>query len=249
MERAALIVVFSIVCGWPLTASAQPDQFEGLVAGPKFVTLCVPQRTAGAFATLPKQSKLVPLRDLTFIGPRSSHPFVLGNFAADGQWGLVNGSVGLIDGKNAALQLAWAGDFELAGVIEQTGLGGCFWLLGWEDGRGYALHNVVMKDSGSPWFLSEFRGGTAIEDRTIELEKFDWKGDQSFVMTVQDKTLALQVGQFPVVKSLVMDSYQPGQLAFGVYDTRYGPKNVRIKALRIRSLEPRNKTPAAGNKE
>lgn len=239
MERAALNLVFIvIVCLWSRNAAAQPEEFIGAIVGRRPITLCLPIRGVPALAPLPKKSKLVPLDDLQFTGPRPSHPFVLGNFAADGHWGLINGAVGVIDGKNAALQLAWAEDFELEGIIEQTGLGGCFWLLGWDEGRGYALSNVVMKDSGSPWFLSEFRGGKAIEDRTLELEKFDWQGDQPFRLKIQENTFSLDVGRFHLFDRLPIEAYQPGRLIIGTYDTRYGAKGLRIKSLKIRAITP-----------
>lgn len=237
MIRVALVL---LIAGVGLSASpawAQPDDFMGVIAGSRPVTLCLPIRGAPPLAPLPKKSKLISLDEFQLTGPNPSHPFILGNFAADGRWGMVQGTVGVIEGKNAALQLAWAGDFTLEGVMEQTGLGGCFWLLGWHDGHGYALHNVVMKESGSPWFITEFRGNKAIEGRTLELEKFDWKGEQPFVLRVQNQRFSLNVGKFHVFDQQIMEAYHPGRLIFGVYDTRYGPKTVRIKSMKIQAAE------------
>jgi len=239
MQRSALILLCLLGNGfWSGLVQAQPDDFHGAIAGPRAVTLCLPVRGVPSLAPLPKKSKLVSLDELQLTGPMPSHPFVLGNFAADGRWGLVRGIVGVVEGKNAVLQLAWAGDFELEGIIEQTGLGGCFWLLGWNEGRGFALHNSVMKNSGSPWFISEFRGSKAIEDRTRELEKFEWRGEQPFRLSVQEQTFSLTVGRFHVFNREPIEGYQPGRLIFGVYDTRYGPKAVRIKTLKIREIDP-----------
>jgi len=243
MKRAAHSFVAILFCVIHGTALAQPDDFIGVIAGSKPVTLCLPVRGISAIAPLPKKSKLVPLDELQLTGPRPSHPFVLGNFAADGHWGMVNGAVGVTDGNNAALQLAWASDFELEGVIEQSGLGGSFWLLGWDEGHGYALHNVLLKESGSPWFLTEFRGGKAIEDRTLELEKFDWKGTQPFRLSVQAQAVSLTVGKIQVIDRLPVESYHPGRVVLGVYDTRYGPRTLSIKSLKIRALTPGNTPP------
>jgi len=248
MIRSALVLLVAGFCIWTSPLPAQPpEDFRGVVAGPRPVTLCLPVRGVPPLAPLPKKSKLVSLDELQLTGPGPSHPFLLGNFAADARWGLVRGTVGVLEGKNAALQLAWAGDFELEGVMEQTGLGGCFWLLGWNEGRGYALHNVVMKESGSPWFISEFRGSKAIEDRTIELEKFDWKGEQPFSLRVREQAVSLKVGRFLVLDRQPLEGYQPGRLIFGVYDTRYGPKTVQIKSLRIRDAQQELNPPVSAN--
>ncbi|WP_437227187.1 hypothetical protein SH661x_000219 [Planctomicrobium sp. SH661] len=236
MVRAAILCLALCVGLVRNVAYAQPEDFQGVVAGPKWTTLFQPVRAVPPVAPLPKKSKLVPLDDLELTGPKPSHPFVLGNFSTNGHWGLLNGTVGVTDGNDAALQLAWADEFELEGVIEQSGLGGCFWLVGWDEGRGYGIHNVVMKDSGSPWFISEFIRNKAVEDGTTELEKFDWKGEQSFRMTVEKKTFSLDIGRFHVFKELEMENYQPGRVILGVYDTRYGPKPIRIKSLKIRAL-------------
>lgn len=217
-------------------AVAQPEDYTGLVAGEKPVVLHLQTRGPNRPTPLPKKSPLVSLEDLRFTGPEPSHPFVLGNFATDGQWGLVQGYVQVISGKDAALQLAWADNFELEGVIEHAGLGGWFFLVGWDQGRGYALSNVLMKESGSPWFISEFRGNKAIPDRTVQHEMFEWKGEQTFRLTIQQKLLSLDVGRFHVLDRQPLENYSPGRIILGVYDTRYGPKPLRVRSLKIRSL-------------
>lgn len=230
---AVVLILLARLTG---SAHAQPEGFVGVVAGEKPTLLHVATRSPAQPTPLPKKSKLVPLDDLQFTGPRPSHPFVLGNFAADGHWGLVNGSVQMVDGKNAALQLAWADQFELEGVIEQSGYGGWFFLVGWDEGRGYAVHSVSLKESGSPWFISEFRGSKAIADRTREFEKFEWKGEQPFKLTVQESTFSLDVGRFHVFAREPLEGYTPGMVVIGAYDTNYGPKPLRIRSLKIRSL-------------
>ena len=215
---------------------AQPEDFQGCVAGDKWTVLHQWGRRTRQPIPLSKNSLLVGLDDLQFTGPMPSHPFVLGNFAADGKWGLVNGYVQLLKGNDAALQLAWADQFELEGIAEHAGYGGWFLLLGWDQGRGIAINNCNMKVSGSPWFIAEFRGSRAIEDRTVEYDKFDWRKEQPFRVTVRDDALTLEIGRFKVFDQIPLNGYQPGRVVFGVYETRYGTKPIRFKSLRIRAL-------------
>lgn len=233
-----LLVMLSVALISTHSAFAQPEGFKGVVAETDATVLHLVLRPQMRTIALPKTAKVTPLDDLQFTGPRPSHPFVLGNYASDGKWGIVNGYLRMVEGKNAALQLAWAEDFELDGIMEHSGFGGWFMLLGWNDGRGYALSNVNMKESGSPWFLSEFRGGKAIDDRTKEFEKFDWKGEQPFRLEVKQQALTLEIGKFHVFNKEPLPGYTAGTVVLGVYDTRYGPKPLAVKSLRIRKLDP-----------
>lgn len=237
MERLACCLCVMLLCVLSSIAVAQPEDFKGVVAGERPEVIFVVGRPTARPAKLSPKAKVVPLEDLQFTGPQPSHPFVLGNFAHDGEWGIVEGHIQLLDGRNAALQLAWADQFELEGIMEQAGFGGWFFLLGWDQGRGYALSNVTMKESGSPWFLSEFRGNKAIDGRTKEFDKFEWKHAQPFVLRVEKNKLSLKVGAFQVFNQEPLDGYSPGRIVFGVYDTRYGPRPARIRSLKIRALK------------
>jgi hypothetical protein len=239
MRRKLGILVCAIVSlNAPTLMSGEPDGFKGAVAGTKIEVLFRAPRATVRPIPLPKTSKLVSLDDLQLIGPGPGHPFLLGHYAVDGSWGIVNGGLQVVSGKNAALQLGWAGDFELEGTIEQSGLGGWFFLFGWDEGRGYALSNVLMRESGSPWFISEFRGTRAIKDRTTEFDDFDWRGEQPFRLTVHHETFSLTVGKFNILVNEPIPGYTPGLVVLGVYDTRYGPKTLRIKSLRWKGLAP-----------
>jgi len=235
MQRAILLVLMVTFSLASDVCNAQPDDFQGVVAGPKPALLWQSPRRAAPLLLLPKKSKLTPLEDFHFLGPRPSHPFVLGEFETDGRWGLINGSVGVVDGKNAALQLAWAEDFVLDGTIEQFGLGGWFMLVGWDEGQGYAISNVVMKESGSPWFVSEFVDHKSSEDLSTELEKFLWQGEKPFQLRVEEKQLSLTVGPYSVVDRFPLENYQPGRIILGTYDTRYGPRQFLLKSLKIQT--------------
>jgi len=216
--------------------SQPPDGYKGIVAAEKWTVLHTPGRRANGTVPIGPQDKLQALADLQFVGPKPSHPYVLGNFAADGTWGIVGGFIQRTDGKNAALRLAWADQFEIEGIMEHAGFGGWFFLLGWDQGHGYVVNNVTLKESGSPWFVGEMRGNKTIEDRTVELPKFDWKGEQPFRLAVENNRLSLTIGRFQAIDGHPLEDYSPGLIVLGVHDTNYGPKNLRIKSLRIRSL-------------
>ena len=98
------------------------------------------------------------------------------------------------------------------------------------------LSNVTLKDSGSPWFLSELRGAAAVPEGTEELEHFEWLRSQPFRLSVASKELTLEVGEKTVVDHIPMPHYEKGRVLLGVYDTRYGPKKLRVHSLRMRAL-------------
>lgn len=229
---AGVCVVWLLAQG---IVQGQPDDFQGVIAGEKWTVLHLRNARTRGNQPLPATAKIQPLKSLEFTGPKPGHPFVLGNFAVNGDWGQVEGYVQRIQGSDAALQLCWADQFELEGIIEHAEFGGWFFLLGWESGHGYSLSNVNFKTSGSPWFLSEMRGAKALEDKTLEFDHFNWKGEQPFKLSVKENELSLKIGRFDVLTT-PLESYKPGMIVLGVYDTDYGPKPIRIKSLRVRSL-------------
>jgi hypothetical protein len=97
------------------------------------------------------------------------------------------------------------------------------------------LSNVTLKESGSPWFISEDRGGKAIESTNNEVKQFEWKGDQPLRMLVQEKKLTVVVGKTAIVEDYPLENYSAGDLFLGTYDTRYGPKPIAVKSLRVRA--------------
>lgn len=220
-------------------AVEMPLRQAPLLTGKNWNVLYVPGRPQRNVQPLDQKHKLVPLDELSLTGPNPGHPFVLGNFRADARWGIVEGGVQVVGGKNGALELARGEQLELEGRIAQTGLGGWFLLLGWEQDRGYCISNVVMKDaaSGAPWFLTEFRGGKAIDGAHTEFPKFEWTGDQPFRLMIKDQELSLSVGPKAVFERQRLENYQSGAVILGVYDTRYGPRMLRLISLRGRSLD------------
>jgi len=202
----------------------------------KWIVLVNPVAKIRGRRPLPEKGLIQNFPDLRFTGPRPGHPFVLGDFADDGDFGLVDGALQIVTGSSAAVQLPEAGDFELEGIMEHTDFGGWFMAVGWGDGRGYVLSNATLRESGSPWFLSELRGGAAIPDGTEDLEHFEWLRTQPFRLVVSNKELTLEVGKKTVADHIAMTNYEPGRVLLGVYDTRYGPKKLRVHSLRMRSL-------------
>ena len=92
-----------------------------------------------------------------------------------------------------------------------------------------------MKESGSPWFITEYRGDAAIDGAHQQLDGHEWRREQSFHVTVRQNELNFRVGNVQVLEGQQLTNYSTGDVIFGVYDTRYGPRPVRITALRIRA--------------
>ncbi|MFV0444056.1 MAG: hypothetical protein ACK5Q5_10845 [Planctomycetaceae bacterium] len=190
---------------------------------------------------LPENGAIQSIGELQLTGPMPAHPFVLGNFAVDGQFGIVNGGLELMSGRSAAIQLVERADqFELEGQIAMKDNGGWFLLLGWnaDTGNGYVVHNCMMKQSGSPWFITEMRGHAAVEGTNQEVKQLEWRRLQEIKVAVRESQLNVQLGALKVIDQAALPNYQPGAIVFGVYDTKYGPRPVHINALRIRGVEP-----------
>jgi len=218
-------------------APAADDAAAEITVTKKWTVLFSPGRRTQGVRPLPPNGKIQPLPDLQFMGPEPGHPFVLGEFAADGEWGIADGGIVRVNGNNAALKLGRAENFELDGTIEMGDEGGWFLLVGWNEGRGYSIINIGFRESASPWFITEYRGGAAVAEAHQHITHHAWRGEQPVNLTVKDKVLNLQVGRANVLKDQQLAEYSVGDIILGVYDTRYGPRPVRIRALRIRALE------------
>lgn len=218
---------------------APPENFSGIIAEKKWSVLHLRNTRSRGNQKLTSSAKVTSLPDLIFTGPKPGHPFVLGNFDADGEWGLSNGFLLPVRGKNSAIQLCWADQFELEGIMEHAQFGGWFMLVGWDSGHGYSISNVKFKTSGSPWFISEMRGEKSIEETTIEFDHFNWKGSQPFKLSVKNNEISLTVGRSNVFTT-PLENYKPGMIVLGVYDTEYGPKPIRVQSLRVREISSKN---------
>ena len=216
------------------------DADEAAQLSTRWTTLFRARRGAARPQTLPRSGPLQSLEELEFTGPMPAHPHVLGNFAVDGEFGVVNGGIELAQGRNAAIRLVEQADqFELEGRIAMKDYGGWFLLLGWneETGNGYVVHNCTMKSSGSPWFIAEMRGFEAVEDTNQEIRQLEWRRFQDVKISMRESQFTFQLGAQKVLDAETLPNYQPGAIIFGVYDARYGPRPVHIDSLRIRAIE------------
>lgn len=215
------------------TPAAEPFQVS---LTDKWKVLVNPVKPRAGLVELTKKSPIQNVGEFTFTGPMVGHPFGLGEYAADGRWALVDGVARPGGGKNALVHLVAADQFEMEGVIHQEKYGGWLMLIGWNQGHGYSLSNVTLKESGSPWFICEYRGGKAIESTNNEVKHFEWKDDQPLRMLVKEKKLTVVVGKTSIVEDYPLENYTAGDLFLGTYDTRYGPKPIGVRSLRVRAV-------------
>lgn len=201
----------------------------------KWKVLVNPVKPRAGLVELTKKSPIQNVSEFTLTGPMVGHPFGLGEFSADGRWAMVDGVAAPVDGKNALIHLTAADEFEMEGIVTQEKFGGWLMLIGWNQGHGYSLSNVTLKESGSPWFLCEYRGSKAIEGTNNEVKHFEWKGNQPLRMLMKDKKLTVVVGKTPIVEEYPLENYAAGDVFLGTYDTRYGPKPIGVRSLRVRA--------------
>lgn len=186
---------------------------------------------------LPAKPPFEVVTALEFTGPFENHPFLLGHVKVDGTWAIIDGYLTRSAGRNAALKLATADQFELEGRLNNEGLGGFFLLLGWEEGHGYAVYNCNLKTSGSPWHVCEFRGGSGVESTHQETARYECRGVEAFRLRVADDLLTMQIETTKILENFPLRNYNAGQVIIGTYDTKYGAKPLKIQSLRLRGLE------------
>lgn len=240
LARVALILVF-VGSG----ASSRADDKSDPAANPitllkvpakKWTVLHDSRKIPPDQKQIPKKSPLVPLDDFAFTGPRPGDPFLLGNFRSRGEWGLVEGNLSRTGGRNAAIGIARAEEFELEGQFNVEGLGGWFLIFGWDQQHGYMLYNVNLKTSGSPWLVTEFRGAKGIEETHREVYRYEWRGFETLRVTVENGMLNAEAAGELIARQVPLPNYHEGDIILGTYDTRYGPKPIAVRSLRIRGL-------------
>ncbi len=248
-----IVVALLLVLGWNSMASAQmkgkkkttksdekadvEGKDEELLLTPKWHVAFLNQRPLPGTIPLPEQTPFKVLDDLEFTGPFENDPFLLGRVKVDGQWALIDGFLARSAGRNAAIKVAKADQFELEGKINAEGLGGWFMLLGWADGNGYAIYNVNLKTSGSPWHICEFRGGEGIESTHQETSRYECRGVESFRLRVNDDQVSMKIETTMILENYPMRNYNLGDVIIGTYDTKYGAKTLKIQSLRLRAIE------------
>lgn len=170
------------------------------------------------------------------VGPILKDPFHIHDYQPDGDWSIVNRQLVPV-GKNSLLGLGEADEFELEAVLSAEGLGGWLVVFGWqpEEKSGAVAYNVTLVKSGSPWHLDFVHDGHVTLEEHREVARFEWKGVQRLQMAVIEKKIYLAVGDRVLYDGLDVPDYEQGLVALGTYDTRYGPKPLRIASLRIRT--------------
>lgn len=188
------------------------------------------------FPTTASATPLTPIPDYRLQGPYEDSPLFLSKFATDTNWDVKDRMLQVPSGRNAVLKLGRAENFVLEGEADLTGPGGMFFILGENDEHGYGLAATTMVKSGCPWQLFEFRGREAIDDSMVELAKYEPLRPEPFRLSVADHRLSLTIGRIEVFKEVPLANYHEGDILIGVYDTRYGPKRVKIKTMRAKAL-------------
>ncbi len=216
-------------------AEADPVPAARVTAAKKWTILHKPAPQAADGVPLSEEALITAVTDFELNGPRPGDKSLFGTFQSDADWLVSRNGLTPAAGKNYALLLAQADQFDLEGTMSAEGLGGWFFLVGWKDGHGYLIYNVTLKTSGSPWLICEFRGGKGLEPTHRELTRHVWKGSQPFRLSVVKNALNLTVGPDEVLKEVPLPNYTEGRVLMGTYNTQYGPKPIRIQALRIRS--------------
>ena len=179
---------------------------------------------------------LAPADGLKITGPHVEHPFYLGEHLASGVWNVEDGR--LVSDGSPAVTLGTGEDFELEAVVDATGTGGLFLLVGHdaEAGRGFGVWNATMRTSGSPWGAFGYDRGAAVDGTAEELDPFEWKGEQPLKLSVVGGRVTLVVGPHAVLTDREMPEYSGGDVVLGAYGTRYGPRKLKIRAVRARAL-------------
>ena len=176
-----------------------------------------------------------PNVSFTGVGPILKDPFHIHEYRPDGDWSLSDGLL-VPTGKNGLLGLGTAEEFELEGYLSAEGLGGWLLVLGWqpEEQEGFVVYNVTLRESGSPWHLDHVRKGKVTLEDHREVTRFEWKGARRLRVAVIAERLSLAVDEQVLYEAVELPEYRAGIVALGTYDTRYGPKPLRIASLRIR---------------
>lgn len=237
-SRPAAVVLLLLPALLAAGKQAQEESDSETTLSRRWTTLILVRDQSATPRDLPADAPLQPVAALQLKGPHPQHPFLLGDYNVDGNWEIRSGGLRRTFGPNALLRLPEAEDFELEGYVESTRLGGWMILLGWtDDNSGYLLYNVTMKtqQSGSPWHLCQVQQGQAVVDTDREVARQDWEGLQPLGISVHDGKVSLTIGRHRILRELPLDGYSRGRVLLGTYDTRYGPKELCVRSLRMRA--------------
>jgi hypothetical protein len=184
---------------------------------------------------LPAKSVIKNLESLELTGPQTPEDtFVIGKFFLNGTFGVEDGVIHRTTGANAAITLGSAEDFELEGLVDAEGLGGWFWLVGYEEGSGYMLSYAGKKKSDCYWRVTQLSRGQVVPDTDEIFNTHTWKAPQPLRLVVKDKHLSMWVGTTRLANELELPEYTSGEIITGTYDTKYGALDVKFHSLRIK---------------
>ncbi|TWT60370.1 hypothetical protein Pan54_10840 [Rubinisphaera italica] len=174
------------------------------------------------------------MTDFEFSGELEKDIFRLNHVIVDGTWGIAQGALHQASGRSAALKLGTAKDFELEMGINAEGEGGWYLLYGFKEGQGHGLYNVTLRTSGSPWFISQFARSKGIEASDIEIARYECRGNEPLTVSVIDGKLTAQINRRVLIEDQELPNYEEGDIILGTYDTKYGPKPLKIYGIRLR---------------
>ncbi|ODA31249.1 hypothetical protein A6X21_22510 [Planctopirus hydrillae] len=216
--------------------TAGPNAKEAQKNPPWEILFLPPRQRKVGVQALPEKGPIKLVKTLNLSGPVKGHPHLLGEFAINGEFGILNNLLSRVTGANAAIEIGSAHQFELEGMMQAEGTGGWFFLLGWKDGSGHALFQIGTRTSGSPWFHCVFKEGAAEKDSHVEFGRMEWKGSLPVSLVVKDQAASLKVGTLQLAQNLPLRDYSEGGIYIGTYDTQYGPRNLQIQSLRLRKF-------------
>lgn len=236
----------TLLCGSPRSGLAwESDSETPPRLSPGWNVLLKIEERSSTPTPLPEGSLLRAVQELKFRGPHVGHPFLLGEFETNGTWQIVNRELLRTGGENALLELPEVENFDVEGSFASDRLGGMLFLFGWTpDNSGYVLYNPTMKTkaSGSPWQLCRVEKGEFVEGEDREVARQEWSGVKSIRWSINEGQLSLTIGVRRILRDLPLPDYQRGKVMFGTYNTRYGPKSLRVRSLRIREIPPPEET-------
>jgi len=206
-------------------AAAEEDRLE---LDRRWTVITPPQNDDGEqpFESLP---------DLAFTGPNND-PNVIGEYEANGEWGVRSGVFQQVSGEGAAVRLGKAEDFTIEGIANLDGTGGWFLLLGWDGEHGHVVSHSSLRQNDY-WRTYELKDGKANKfSVTTHSDSFRPRGEQPMWVIVKDGKLSLRVGQTVLLREHELNGYGEGDIILGSFKNQYGVKLIKFKALRLRAL-------------
>lgn len=235
---SAAIVLCPAPVSVALQTSSEPDPLD-IELTSRWKTLLLLRSRRQKAKPIPADMPIQPVINMTFDGPHPEHPHLLGKYDADGRFILHEEYLQQESGNAALVQLPKVDSFDLEGIVNLKGEGSWLILLGWnmETNSGYCLYQPQLRVSGGPFHICRIEKGKTVDKSDRELANVDLNGEGALRIRVLEKKLSLQVLNQAIARDYTLKDYQPGYIMIGTYNSRYGPKKLGIKSLRIRKAE------------